>query len=326
MTAAADQVDSFIAITKAAADPLRRDVLKLLQQDSFGVLELCHILSIAQPALSHHLKLLHQSGLLTRRRDGNTVFYRRALQSPDFPLGEYVESMFRAIDAAPLRTALAARVDDVYAERAARSRKFFSDHAERFAAQQALISAPDVYLPAVAEVVSQSPAPRTRALDVGTGDGAALGLLAERFTDVVGIDESRSMLERAAARLRAGQPGNVTLRHGDFTSLRSERFDAILFSMVLHHARAPGDFFAHAARLLNRGGLLLVIELCAHDQDWVREACGDVWLGFAPRDLDRWAADAQLVGGAGQYLAQRNGFRLQIKPFFKGATDVPTGL
>jgi hypothetical protein len=88
---------------------------------------------------------------------------------------------------------------------------------------------------------------------------------------------------------------------------------------VLHHARSPAAFIGHAARHLAPGGLLVVIELCRHDQDWVRDACGDVWLGFEPDDLDQWAAMAGLSPGAPQYLAQRNGFRLQIKPYFIGA-------
>ena len=34
----------------------------------------------------------------------------------------------------------------------------------------------------------------------------------------------------------------------------------------------------------NVGGVLLVTELCRHHQDWVKDACGDVWLGFEPAD------------------------------------------
>jgi 2-polyprenyl-3-methyl-5-hydroxy-6-metoxy-1,4-benzoquinol methylase len=321
MAASVSSTDTFIAVTRAAADPLRRDILQVLKQDSFGVLELCHILDCAQPALSHHLKLMHQSGLLSRRRDGNTVFYRRALRAPDDALGDYVAAMWRVIDAAPVPAALAARIDDVYAERAARSHQFFVDHAERFAARQALISPPDVYLPAVAEMLAVADVPlrRATALDVGTGDGAALPLLAARFGHVVGIDQSHSLLAQAAERIAVAGTDNVSLEHCEFTALkRAVPFDVILFSMVLHHARSPQSFMTHASRLLAPGGLLLVIELCAHDQEWVREACGDVWLGFEPGTIDAWAARAALNTGPGQFLAQRNGFRLQIKPFFKG--------
>ncbi len=317
MNAVTDTAEGFIAISKAAADPLRRDILKLLHEDSFGVLELCRILDIPQPALSHHLKLLHQSGLLSRRRDGTAVFYRRALQDGQGPLTAYIDAMFAIIDSLPLPAALATRVDDVYQARAARSRKFFADNAGALSAQQALISTPDVYLAAVADYLALSDTPKGYALDVGTGDGAALALLSANFTQVLGIDESATMLCRARQRVSDEDLDGVALRKGGFTALTGEVFDAILCSMVLHHSHAPSRFIAHAARLLGTGGLLLVIELCSHDQDWVRDACGDVWLGFEPADIDAWAQAAGLKPEPGQFLAQRNGFRLQIKPYVK---------
>ena len=54
-----------------------------------------------------------------------------------------------------------------------------------------------------------------------------------------------------------------------------------------------------------------------HDQAWAREACGDLWLGFAPSDLAGWAALAGLVEHHNLYLALRNGFRLQLRVFQK---------
>ncbi|MEM8943234.1 MAG: metalloregulator ArsR/SmtB family transcription factor, partial [Pseudomonadota bacterium] len=56
---------------KAAGDPLRLRVLRLLKQDAMDVSELCELLEVRQPALSHHLKVLTSSGLLRGDRDGN---------------------------------------------------------------------------------------------------------------------------------------------------------------------------------------------------------------------------------------------------------------
>jgi predicted transcriptional regulator len=49
---------SLASYLKAAADPLRLSVLRLLKQDSFAVLELCHLLAVKQSGMSHHLKIL----------------------------------------------------------------------------------------------------------------------------------------------------------------------------------------------------------------------------------------------------------------------------
>ena len=72
-------LDSLAAFLKAAGDPLRLEVLQVLGQNSFGVLELCEIMAIKQSGMSHHLKVLAQGGLVERRREGNSIFYRRRL-------------------------------------------------------------------------------------------------------------------------------------------------------------------------------------------------------------------------------------------------------
>ena len=45
------------ALCKAAGDPLRMQILKVLQQNAYGVLELCAVFDMRQSAMSHHLKL-----------------------------------------------------------------------------------------------------------------------------------------------------------------------------------------------------------------------------------------------------------------------------
>jgi ArsR family transcriptional regulator len=311
MSAAPQQ--SLIETLKAFSDPLRADVLRLLARDSYGVLEIAHILDVSQPALSHHLKILAKAGLVATRRDGNSIFYRRAIGEP--ALAELRRSVFDAIDRIPLGAAMRGRIEQIHKGRAEKSRAFFAGHAAEFESQRALICEPDVYLPAVAALL---PAQGRRALDVGPGGGEALPLLAERFERVVGIDNSKEMLARARRRVRELGLDRVRLRLAEFTVPQRGRFDLVLMAMVLHHAPSPVDFLNHAARLLSPGGRLVVVELVRHDQEWVRDACGDLWLGFEPEEIERWALGAGLTVAPAQFLAQRNGFRIQIQPFDKG--------
>ncbi|MDV7213510.1 ArsR/SmtB family transcription factor, partial [Azotobacter beijerinckii] len=74
-----DDCDELAALCKAGGDPLRLKVLRVLASDSFGVLELAQIFAIGQSGISHHLKVLAQAGLVATRREGNAIFYRRAL-------------------------------------------------------------------------------------------------------------------------------------------------------------------------------------------------------------------------------------------------------
>ena len=316
---APNNYDAFLRTTRAVADPLRANILQALRQDSFGVLELAHIFDVAQPALSHHLKVLSRAGLVATRRDGNGIYYRRAQRGAECPLFDYLSQLYRTLDEFKLDTVLRQRINQVHAGRAERSRLFFAEHAGAFANQQALICTPQTYLPALREVIDTAGGARKRALDVGPGEGETLRLLAEQFDTVLGIDNSAAMLDRARQGIDGHERNNIRLRLKEFEGLRGPRHDLILFAMVLHHAASPRRFVAHANRLLNDAGTLIVVELISHEQTWAKDACGDLWLGFDPGELDGWARDVGLAPGTSQYLAQRNGFRIQVRSYQKGA-------
>jgi DNA-binding transcriptional ArsR family regulator len=310
--------DTFLSTTRAVADPLRANILAVLKQDSFGVLELAYIFDVAQPALSHHLKILSRAGLVATRRDGNGIYYRRAPPRADCALHDYLCEMHRALDGFVPAAGVRERIEHVHAERAARSRRFFADNAAAFAKQQALICVPQTYLPVLEDFVATATCQRKRALDVGPGEGETLLLLARHFPRVLGIDNSTEMLDRARHGI-AGNAGNIRLRLEAFEALRGVRHDLILFAMVLHHAASPRRFVAHAGDRLSAGGQLLIVELTRHEQTWAKDACGDLWLGFDPDELDQWAFAAGMTLQASQYLAQRNGFAIQIRSYQKGA-------
>ena len=113
---------------------------------------------------------------------------------------------------------------------------------------------------------------------------------------------------------------DVHLRHQDFMALSSQgHYDAVVAAMVIHHQASPAAFFKQAARLLQKGGTLVVAELCQHDQEWAQSACGDLWLGFDPDELISWAELAGLTTAQSQYLAQKNGFQIQVHRFQAGS-------
>jgi DNA-binding transcriptional ArsR family regulator len=313
---AASPYELFLNTTRAVADPLRADILRALSHDSFGVLELAHIFDVAQPALSHHLKILSRAGLVATRRDGNGIYYRRA-QPKSGALHDYLTHLYSTLDTFLVDDKLKRRMNDVHSGRAQRSRKFFADHAREFESQRELICVPETYLPALRESIDAATCARKRALDVGPGGGETLLLLAEQFDAVLGIDNSPEMLHRT--RTAIGKSNRkITLRLKDFEALKAPRQDLVLFAMVLHHAASPRRFFEHAQTLLNDGGVLIVVELLSHDQEWAKAACGDLWLGFDPTELDEWADDVGLAAQSVQYLAQRNGFQIQIRTYQKG--------
>jgi DNA-binding transcriptional ArsR family regulator len=61
-------VDQLDAVFGALADPTRRAILTRLSGGEASVLELTAPFEVSQPAISRHLKVLEQAGLITRTR------------------------------------------------------------------------------------------------------------------------------------------------------------------------------------------------------------------------------------------------------------------
>jgi ArsR family transcriptional regulator len=315
--AAADEA-ALADLCKAGADPLRLRILRLLRREALGVSELCELLDVRQPALSHHLKLMSQAGLLDSQRDGNHIFYHRRELLADTATGKLQRALFAAADTLPLEPALQHRRDELQRRRERNSLDFFRHNAARFREQQDLIAGPERYADAVAATLEAlAEAPRHLALEVGPGDGWLLPALAQRYDSVVALDNAAEMLAQSRCSAAEAGAGNVRFIEGDTGSaeLAGLRADLVVMNMVLHHTPDPATTLAEAAATLAPGGSLLITELCEHGQGWARENCGDLWLGFAPEQLQQWAGEAGLRESAAHYLAQRNGFTLQVRLF-----------
>ena len=60
----------------ALGDPMRRTILERLRSGPHAVGELADGLPISRPAVSQHLRVLREAGLVTERRDGTRRLYR----------------------------------------------------------------------------------------------------------------------------------------------------------------------------------------------------------------------------------------------------------
>ncbi|NKC01426.1 MAG: metalloregulator ArsR/SmtB family transcription factor [Pseudomonadales bacterium] len=302
-----EHLAELVKITKAAGDSLRAQILHALADDAFGVLELCDLFGMAQPAMSHHLKVLHEAGLVTRRKEGTTVFYQRVVHTAH----ALVTTIYDELDREPASRDLEKKLTTIHHQRNQRSQDFFANNADALSQQRELICAPEVYHDTVMEIVSYAhPLRRTRALEVGPGNGLLLKSLAHQFTDVIGIDSSTEVLARTAKEV---EDASVKLIEQDFLRIpKTKRYDLILAAMVVHHFPSPAKFFKQARALLRKQGLIVLAELCAHEHDWVQAACGDLWQGFTEEQIHAWAHRAGLQIQDQQFLAQRNGFRVQV--------------
>jgi len=101
----------------------------------------------------------------------------------------------------------------------------------------------------------------TRIVDLGCGTGSLAVLVAELGYDVVGMDISSRMLERARAQARESDV-DVTFLEGDANDppLDPATFDVVLGRDVVATLPDPGAALATWARVVRPGGRLVLIE------------------------------------------------------------------
>ena len=75
----AEQADRIAPLLKALADPVRLRLVSLVASHADGEACVCDLndaFDLSQPTISHHLKVLHDVGLLSRSKRGVWVYYR----------------------------------------------------------------------------------------------------------------------------------------------------------------------------------------------------------------------------------------------------------
>ena len=60
---------------KAIADPARREILRLLRDGEMTAGDLAQHFDITKPTMSHHFAVLADADLISRRREGQTIWY-----------------------------------------------------------------------------------------------------------------------------------------------------------------------------------------------------------------------------------------------------------
>jgi ubiquinone/menaquinone biosynthesis C-methylase UbiE len=281
------------ALFQALADPTRLRILALLRAMELSVGELAQLLAQSQPRVSRHVRILSDSGLVGRRKEGSWVYLQIADPASTEPLFELYEG-WDDPEAQHLFEADAVRLDSVRADRAEAARRYFEAHAATWDSIRSLHIADAEIERAIAGLLADRPIGAL--LDIGTGTGRMLELFAPRAASAIGIDRSSEMLRLARVKLEQAGICGASLRQGDMYALPlgDRCADSIILHQVLHYAQQPGAAIAEAARVLAPGGRLLVIDFAQHDRAELKEKDAHLRLGFADDAMRGWFAGAGL--------------------------------
>ena len=291
------------ALFQALADPTRLRILALLRAMELSVGELAQLLGQSQPRVSRHVRILSDSGLIGRRKEGSWVYLQ--LAEPERTEGLFDLSQGLDPEAEQLFAGDAVRLETVRHDRAEAARRYFEAHAATWESVRSLHVADAEIERAIAALLADRPIGAL--LDIGTGTGRMLELFAPRAQSAIGIDRSSEMLRLARVKLDEAGICGASLRQGDMYALPLAdcSSDSIILHQVLHYAQQPGAAIAEAARVLAPGGQLLVIDFAQHDRAELKEQDAHLRLGFADDAMRGWFGSAgleldrieRLVGG-----------------------------
>ena len=79
-----EQAEQVAPLLKALADPVRLRLMSLVASHQGGEACVCDLndaFDLSQPTISHHMKVLHDAGLVDRDKRGVWVYYRARRQA-----------------------------------------------------------------------------------------------------------------------------------------------------------------------------------------------------------------------------------------------------
>jgi len=284
--------DALNSALKGAGEETRLRILALVGEAELTVSDLTDILRQSQPRISRHLKLLVEAGLVERFREGAWAFFRLA---DGTATAELARSLIARLDPRdPIMARDRDRLSAVRAQRAQAAQDYFRSHAAHWDRIRKLHVADEAVEAAIRDALSDKPF--RSLLDLGTGTGRILEMFGPHVERGLGIDLSLDMLLLARARIERAGLRHCSVRQGDIYDLAvpAASFDVVIIHQVLHFLDDGGRAIREAARVLTRGGRLLVVDFAPHDLEFLREEHAHRRLGFAAETVTQWMSAAGL--------------------------------
>jgi len=285
-------LDVVVDVLKTAGEPTRFRLLSLLAAGDLTVTDLTDILGQSQPRISRHLKLLAEDALIERYQEGAWAYFRLKRDGEASALVRTLLAAASTEDPVLLRDG--ERLRTVKRLRSEKAQAYFSRNASEWDELRRLHVSDKAVEKALLSLVGTRPIDSL--LDLGTGTGWILLLLASLYRRAIGVDASRDMLSVARSNLDKAGVVKASVRHGDILNLplEGQDFDLVTIHQVLHFLDQPELAIAEAARVLRPGGRLLIVDFAPHTLEHLRDDHAHVRLGFSHALMADWLSKVGL--------------------------------
>jgi len=266
-------------------DEARLRLLRVLRSERLNVTELTGILGLAQSGVSRHLGLLKEAGFVVEEKDAGYTYYRvsPAVSDDSSRIWSALADQFERAAVDP-----AVRADEARLQEVLRLRKENFDTHTGADTRDARQLVPGRSWAAWSRALGFL-LPPVAVADLGCGEGYLTIEAARWARQVIAVDRSEVVLDRAKALARRRRVANVLWKRGELEKLpiKDGTVDVSLLSQALHHAAGPARAVEEAARITVPGGRVLILDLREHREEWVRTKLGDRTLGFNDGELKR---------------------------------------
>lgn len=297
---------NIVGLLKAAGEITRLRMLALLSAGELNVKDFTEILAQSQPRVSRHLKLLADANLVTRHSEGAWAYFRLADEGEGGSLAQWIVGNLDP-DTADLRRDRE-RLAAVRAAHRAQANAYFAKNAGNWDRLRSLHAPDSAVEQGVLDTLGTLRA--RQFIDLGTGTGRMLELLAGHYEQATGIDSSREMLAIARAKIEAAGLSRAQVRHGDIIELDDYRgsADLVMLHQVLHYFDDPAVALAGAAQCLTLQGAVVVVDFAPHEMEFLRTEQAHRRLGLSEAQMDVWARAVGLaVTGFRQFAPDTQG-------------------
>lgn len=299
-------------IFKSLSDNTRLRIARLLLNGAFNVNEVQFIIGGKQSNISHHLRTLLDSGLVSNKREGSQIYYQFAESSEEIDeFVKLIEKLSYKIEQADEDNH---RMEIIFTERSKIAENYFDNIKKENVDEETSIFESiytvDNYLSFFGKKCSSI-------LDIGCGNGNNLVKLSKHTSKVIGIDTSPRMLQ-LSKHLCSEKGIDYELKMADVNKLPFEdrKLDGVFVNMVLHHVANPSGAIKEISRTLKPDGRLLLVDFMKHSHEEMRKKYADLWLGFTDEQMSKWLyyAGLQITD---RELVKKEGFEVFVLKVLK---------